>query len=146
MTTPAMEEPEPTDQRPDLPLEGGDDVLRILVSIANKHALNMGITLNLGGSLVSGTLVSLKTYSGGVADSIRAANGHEDVNAALARLFEDLGGDAEDETEPPPPRHIHLRDARLIAPNGGLGPSSPWWRGRISAVSGWTMGSAEIDD
>lgn len=151
MKTPEAEEPESADELPDLPPDSGDEALRILVDLTNKTDLEAGITLHLGGSLVSGTLVSLERHARGVAEALRSASPDSDGNEILAKLFEILGGATgaeSSDTEPPeaeeegtPPRCVHLRDARVIAPNGQRGLELPWWRGRIGAVSGWTMGS-----
>ncbi len=50
-----------------------DWFLRVLVGMANSSRLQVNVTLNVGGLLLSGTLISERQYFEGVAEGIRSA-------------------------------------------------------------------------
>jgi hypothetical protein len=48
-----------------------------------------------------------------------------------------------------PPNYIHLKEAKFFLPSGAGKPipanQGVWWRGRLSEVSGFILGSLAID-
>lgn len=135
---------------------GPDVILRILVGLVNDSKdIEMGVTLHVSGIIVSGVLISHETYWEAFRVVMRE-NGSPDTQAArqtFADAFtagimgKDLDGNrepaAEDEEagHAEPPNHIHLRDAVVWAP--GVEPTLPrtLWRGRLSHVSAWSIGT-----
>lgn len=147
-------EPEKADEADEfeyMPPDNGDHQLRALVDLINKtdaHGLGVGVTLHVGGGLVSGALVSIKAYTAGVAEALRASDADSPINDAVAQFFEAWAGEWKgDDLEAEHPdewlntRHVHLHDAVVREPSGKGGLRTPWWRGRIGAVAGWTLGT-----
>jgi hypothetical protein len=130
-----------------------DWFLQTLVSIANrfKEEVGFGITLFVGGALVSGILVGGRHYFLGFAEEFAAGAAEDDVKAnleesigSLTRIYDepDAAG-ADDEMEHlDPPRYIHLKDARVYAAGSEPVPGNRgvWWRGRLDAVDGFVLG------
>jgi hypothetical protein len=110
----------------------------------------LGITLQVSGILVSGTLVNGKQYFEEF--SILFADGFKsDQDLELAASFKTLIGSNKEiytskrasESDLPPPGYIHLKNARFFTPGQNAIPNPPGalWRGRISEVGGFFLGS-----
>ncbi len=132
-----------------------DDVLRVLVALVNDlKEIELGVTLHVSGTIVSGVLVSYRTYWEAVGTWLRGigspgaqAFGDAFTAAILGTNADpeaeqgDSGAEADQDKTAPPPHHIHLRDAVVWAP--GADPTLPktLWRGRLSHVSAWSIGA-----
>ena len=112
-----------------------DWFLQYLVSLVRNSPMEFGITLQVSGMLVSGQLVSHKTYFEGLA--IALSEGLE--------KFPDLADtlNIESNVDIPMPQFIHLKNAKLINTAGHDIPrgAGVWWRGRISEVGGFILGT-----
>lgn len=121
---------------------GGDPYLKTMCAMAEDGSIvSMGITLTVGGTVISGELVGhsswlaevelayepMKFVTGGFRqanDEDKAAEGYapEDVEFA----------------------HVHLRNAHYMLGSAGFVPARAGggmhWRGRISQVDGWSYG------
>lgn len=132
-----------------------DVVLRALVGLVNDFKdLGMGVTLYVSGTIVSGILISYESYWESFRVFVRE-NGSPESQAvreafadAFTATFVGAGHDGnaepvadEDDEAAPPPHYIHLRDAVVWAP--GVDPTLPktLWRGRLSHVSAWSIGT-----
>jgi hypothetical protein len=137
-----------------------DSMLSAFVGMANHIGLEFGVTLHVSGTIVSGTLISFGTYLKSVAESVRMMNapqggraGPESFAAAFDRLSDqhqagiaeinsEASGDEDDLPSGQPwDPYVHLRDAVVWAP--GVEPTLPrtLWRGRLSHVSAWSVGT-----
>lgn len=123
-----------------------DLVLQDLVGIVNRFpASAFGITLFVGGSVVTGMLISAQEYFERYASVWREAlKETPDVAERIANGWAALGSKHANEAQENPrgPFHfVHLRDA-LILTGDTLYPSSGGflWRGRISQVAGFSIG------
>jgi hypothetical protein len=118
---------------------------------ANAKGL-AGVTLIVGGTLVSGVLVGVRRYFEGIADVLAAAMPDEE-DKAVRQWFADLGEQHKaDEPEPSTPEefeerelagphYIHLRDAHIFQADRPLPTGEGvWWRGRLEAVEGFMFG------
>lgn len=121
-----------------------DYVLEELVALVNAGNYEISVTLQVSGMLVSGLLVSGKRFFEGYSDDLSSpfepgSEMEEAVRefALTNRAVYDREGEEVD-----PPMFIHLRDARYVTP-GGLLPTNNgvWWRGRLSEVGGFSLGS-----
>ncbi|MGP9499720.1 gas vesicle accessory protein GvpU [Halomonas sp. 86] len=121
-----------------------DWFLQSLVNMAND-GIEVGVTLQVSGLLVSGILASGKAYFEGFAEDFssglndpEAAESVRDSFAKYGEIYKKEGDDA-----PPPPQYIHLKNARFFNTSGHPIPGNKgvWWRGRISEVAGFTLGS-----
>jgi hypothetical protein len=134
--------------------EPTDYLLEDFVANANRGS-GIGITLDLGGMLLTGTLIGGKEYFQALGNSIASAIEARDSEAAKAirESYTKLGDDAQrryaeydaalaDGGNPHPLEFFHLRSARVLG-FGGLTPSEPGflWRGRLSHVSGFAIGT-----
>lgn len=137
-----------------------DVVLSELVGICDDSDFSMAISLQLGGYLVSGVLVSMVDYFRGLGGLVRGAGSSQapaEALSAVAGLFDTRGDEQqarrqrriavlEDERtvlEPEDrvrPAYIHLGDARLIGPTGEIA-TIPFWRGRLDHVDAFWLGS-----
>jgi hypothetical protein len=138
----------------DAPAQGFDEAdwfLQHLVDTVNRTDLEIPITVQVAGFLVSGILVSGKRYFQGFGDDVVAGLGNDAESAeSLRSAFAGLGKIYDDENSVAaidPPRHIHLRDARVFGTTNS--PPVPnnkgvWWRGRLSQVGGFILGILEM--
>jgi hypothetical protein len=126
-----------------------DLILELLIEMI-KHAEksedkegadSISITVNVGGLLISGTLISGKRYldeflSGVMRDKIKnAINSDESLKEEIQKA--PIGKEA----------FIHLRDARFFLPGQkpvpGVG-DGVLWRGRMDSVEGFFLGKLGI--
>jgi hypothetical protein len=129
-----------------------DWFLEKLVDIANHSGVELSITLQVSGLLVSGMLVSGAKYFDGFASDIASAFTDETIAQALRETVSKQGHiyktQESDSCElRPAPQFIHLKNARFFNTSGNPIPTNRgvWWRGRISEVSGFTLGSLTLE-
>jgi hypothetical protein len=135
-----------------------DWLLQNLVATANASKdSQMGVTLHVSGIIVSGTLISYEAYwlalialvrenvSSGFKSELTALG--DDLAATFANASRPGGhesspnGDGAEGSEAPPPEFIHLRDAIVFAPGVAATLPKTLWRGRLSHVSAWSLGT-----
>ena len=136
-----------------IPDEGKDWFLQLLVDAVNGTTSEVGLTIQVSGLLVSGTLVSGEKYFEGFAEALAAAQADdkesaEKHRAAFAKYGEQYKrseGNGSEEKKALP-LYIHLKDARFYTPGTKPIPGNKgvWWRGRISEVSGFILGVLDI--
>ena len=133
------------DRLPDRPMVDG--LLEFLCSLA-ETGVELGITLTLGGSVISGQMVGRQRYAGELAERLSGAG---EVGVSLGQAIvelltpphlptseePDVNGDAAD--VPADFNFIHLIHATTYHGAQQLGSGEPW-RGRLQSVSGWTLG------
>jgi hypothetical protein len=131
-----------------------DWFLQSIIGLADL-GLEIGITLTLSGSIMSGTLISGRTYFKEIAKKVKGADGGvtlggENILEDIANFWEgysslyDRPADAGEDYVKPPAGYIHLRSAFSFSPSGDRLPSNgegPLWRGRLASVSGFSLGS-----
>lgn len=123
-----------------------DWFLRFLVNLANKNRFELEITLNVGGLLISGTLAGVKKYFAGFGENFAASIGASKESEEIMTTFKKIGDECACVSHPEQtdaPSYIHLKNARFFATDGKMieGDSGIWWRGRISEVQGFVLGS-----
>lgn len=124
-----------------------DWYLQTLVQLCNRTGLEIGITLNIGGSVISGLLIGGKRYFEDFAKEFSDAwdgPDKEDIRAAFAQhgaIYDKPSATDQDEQVSPSVQYIHLANARVFTTNQPL-PSNRGvlWRGKINAVSGFWLG------
>ena len=123
-----------------------DWFLQYLVDLTNQGAITCGITLNIGGFLISGILVSGKDYFEGFAEEISSGYRDEKIVESLRKAFGSFAKKYDrienPEEKRPFPHYIHLKEARFFNTSGNPLPGNRavWWRGRISQVQGFILG------
>lgn len=123
-----------------------DAFLQFLVNLVNNGSQleSIGVTLQMGGMLVSGSIVSGADYFDRFAASFTEsldtldADTRNGVRTSLAEL-----GDVFRVPQPvdPLPNYIHLADALFFSADGSPIAGQPTlWRGRTSSVDGFILG------
>jgi hypothetical protein len=130
-----------------------DWFLAELVRRANEGGLSVGVTLCVGGTLVSGSLIGGRAYFESIAE--RAAVGARDAQEAeRARAFlrspaamYGTVSDGAPEPDDEPLVYIHLAHARFFTSSARpiTGKPGVLWRGRLGAVDGFVLGTVEPD-
>jgi len=149
------EKPSPESKESKETTKGPDWFLQLLVQITNGIEAHLPLTLNVGGLLISGELVSGHVYFNGFADELKnAMKGVSESAAGAVDDFRKLGeiyklelSEPEKEIKRPSPLFIHLRNTRMFHPGGQPIPSNRgvWWRGRLESVDGFILGSLSVD-
>jgi hypothetical protein len=149
-----------------------DFLLTELVSLfANALDAELGVTLMVGGAVISGTLIGERAYLKAVnamvkrlsrelldkpsADDLDAITGVFDPDRMVEDLLPALTGEDEHGpeietdllTQPPPLRYLHLRDPILVQPGTVLSFADselPIMRLRLTQVEGWIVGHANV--
>ncbi|MDB0529750.1 hypothetical protein LBW56_24070 [Ralstonia solanacearum] len=144
-TTQDNENSEPSASSAPLSIPPADDwYLRNLVDLANRGGLECGITLTVGGTTITGTLVGGKKYFeqfGKLASEGWPGNEEDREHTRIefskpARLYE-----SEDQSAP---SFIHLVNAKIVHPTAFMPNEGMLWRGRLTAISGFALGSLSI--
>ncbi|PLR66646.1 gas vesicle accessory protein GvpU [Bacillus sp. UMB0893] len=115
-----------------------DSVLEFFVKASNKHAFSLDITLNVKGSVISGTMVSAKEYFDALSETF------EDGSEIAQELSEQLSiasesvesnGDAE-------AHFIHLKNTKVYIGDSKSTPSKGQilWRGKLKEIDGFFLG------
>ena len=123
-----------------------DYLLQQLVEFANAGAFSAGITLQMGGFLVTGTLIAADTYFDKFADLVvngasEGSTGLELVRTALAS-FGDRYREARLDDGPAltgNTAYIHLENCTFYTPSGSFSFKA-LWRGRIAQADGFFLG------
>lgn len=124
-----------------------DWFLQILVNIVNSGELSFGITLNVGGFLVTGQLVGGKAYFEGFGAEFAGSLGDSAAVAEVKAAFANRGEVYSAPYDANLLTYIHLKDARFYNTDGAPIPSNRgvWWRGRIAAVDGFSLGALRAE-
>jgi hypothetical protein len=136
-------------EKPSLPAYPETDwFLQKLVSFANEWGLEISITLQVSGMLVSGVLVGgtkyfdefAELFSDGLKNYPDLGQAFHELISSYKKLYEVK---PEENPDLPPPHYIHLRNAKFYHPGQQPIPISDGvvWRGRISEVGGFNLGS-----
>ncbi|MFS2161047.1 gas vesicle accessory protein GvpU [Pseudomonas sp. Pseusp122] len=119
-----------------------DWLLQWLVKFVANTKVEMGITLSVGGNLVSGHLISHDAYFEQLAEDISAPFGkfHNGTDASMKEMI--LSFKPGESAEDTPAFHfIHLKDCKTYSTNQDpICEAGVLWRGRIAAVDGFTIG------
>ncbi|MNH07054.1 hypothetical protein D3C79_664350 [compost metagenome] len=122
-----------------------DWLLQHLVTHANRtQDFSIPITLWVGGGLISGVLVSgSKFFDAYTEEIVKVVN--DEGKDATRKFFRELGGVYYEPTDSPAHNtaFIHLLEAKLWSPSGQLPSASNEgvaWRGRLSQVTGYSLG------
>ncbi|MFG3422898.1 hypothetical protein ACGFZ2_29280, partial [Micromonospora sp. NPDC048063] len=135
---------------------GNSQFLAFATSLAPKEpaqvvpvrgaGITLGITLTVRGVVVTGTLIGRDEWAEGMAELLKSAgeNG-ELLGSRILDVFRKLDLNRTRDENSEPYSYIHLKDARYVAGHGLLpspGSRVPvYWRGRLSEVSGWSLGT-----
>lgn len=115
-----------------------DGILQNIVEEANSNpgVYEPSISLTTAAGVVSGTLISMKSFFKESAEEMYLPDQGAEVDKAKQNWIS--MADEKPGAESLPPQFIHLRDARVFTGNGKI-PSNcgVLWRGRLNAVIGF---------
>jgi hypothetical protein len=123
-----------------------DPSLESLVALVNlMDSVEVGITLHVKGAVVSGMLISSRSYFNLLVHTLRESSGGD----FLATFFEPTLQEQKDAREKyrtqeiplPRPLHVHVRQAATYLTGGNEPLVSAIWRGRLTEVDAWSMGN-----
>ncbi len=132
-----------------------DWLLEDLVNQANGAAVGFPVTLTIGALCLTGVLIGVEQYFldyAGLHEQLFADIDAEAGAAARERYLEacrsvlaEMKAEKQEREQgraPRRPRYVHLREAQIVTPSGNIPREGGLlWRGRISQVSGFTLGS-----
>lgn len=131
---------------------GVDDHLQTIVKLLNLSSdfgISVGITIYTATGIITGQLISSNAYFKKFGETFVgafAAKFPENEWSALKDYYElrsSVKHDDDDEYQPRP-QFIHLDEATLLRENGApLMTPGTLWRGKISSVIGFTMGTPQ---
>ncbi|MCM3716104.1 hypothetical protein M3202_18845 [Alkalihalobacillus oceani] len=115
-----------------------DNILEYFVQATNKHDFALDITLNVGGAIVTGTMVSAKHYFSTMSETF--AGGNEISHHLSDQLAQ--AGEAAKKSEEPSASFIHLKEAKVYCGDSNPTPSEGevLWRGKLSEIDGFYLG------
>jgi hypothetical protein len=136
--------------------EGVDWFLSYLIWLADGFSLEQGITLTVGGSMLTGALISGRTYFEELGTLLKGiaqihANDLDAGRSILDTLTKSYSQFSQVYEKPeaggPYPfrktAYIHLRNARIVKPEGIVPTPGSLWRGKLSDVAGFMLGELQ---
>ncbi|MGD6818891.1 gas vesicle accessory protein GvpU [Metabacillus sp. 84] len=119
-----------------------DSILEMFVHAANKHNFSLDITLNMKGSLITGTLISAKEYFGNMSEKFEG--GSELSKAISGKLMDASSQDVESAEDV---LYIHLKDTKIYCGDSKPTPSKSefLWRGKLDQTDGFFLGKISED-
>ncbi|MGM0877893.1 MAG: gas vesicle accessory protein GvpU [Bacillota bacterium] len=136
-----------SNKQPELPATD-DAVVLMFLSLVDEEGVEVAVTLNVNGVVVSGSLIGAKDYYAGITEASKELQDHT-LSKIIAKKFTDLKeayskqrqeqDDKEDKQNSP--TFIHLKNATYLNADGQpiTSKSGTWWRGRISSIDGFSF-------
>ncbi len=130
---------------PDLMLRG------MVEAVSRSDSAEIGLTLYVSGIVISGILVSGRRFFELMADWL-ASEGARDFAENFVRPIADMFSSPdvepadEGQAKPADVNFIHLRAARVFTSGAGRPLPETLWRGRLSHVSGWSIGNMAVSE
>lgn len=114
-----------------------DSILEYFVEAANKHDFSLDITLNMKGSMVTGTTISAKEYFETLSDKFEDG---KDIAQQLSEQLAKAGEAAGDNGDGV--NFIHLKNTRIYCGDSQPTPSKGkmLWRGKLDEIDGFFLG------
>ena len=105
---------------------------------ANSYDFSLDISLNVNGSVISGTLISAKDYFETMSETF------EDGNEIAQKISEQLAatGESFESSKSTEANFIHLKNTKVYCGDSKPTPSEGkiLWRGKLSEVDGFFLG------
>lgn len=122
-----------------------DDLLQALVTVPEKTNIEIGITLNVKGLLITGFIISQATYFEQLTEGIRGTKGDAETRSILGDFLSDLKAPLLKKAEKSGkdfPRFIHLRNVKIYPSEGRGMPTfgHALWRGNLESIDGFSLG------
>jgi hypothetical protein len=116
-----------------------DAIMLMFLSLVEDDGIEVPITLNVKGVIVSGLLIGANTYYEGITEESKQVLDNtmsKIIGKKFTVLKENYLKQVEEskEEEATPPTFIHLKDIIFPGVEGDTHTHTNWWRGRISSV------------
>ncbi|MDQ0860814.1 hypothetical protein [Bacillus sp. V2I10] len=124
-----------------------DAVLLMFLSLAENDGIEVAITLNIQGAIVTGILIGSRAYYDGITESSLHLKDNT-MSKIIAKRFGDLRDEYlkqkqeqadKKDNEEDAAAYIHLKNAKYHQP--AMNASSSWWRGKISSIDSFSFDS-----
>ncbi len=126
----------------------GDWFLRNFVETVIASGAEVGLTLSIGGSIVSGIAINGEKYVDLFADQFTSGGPSNEFGQAVGEAFRgwkkvyQKPDNAPEDWERPHTNYIHLKNARYHTPgHDGIPGNGILWRGRLDRVDGFSLGN-----
>jgi hypothetical protein len=126
-----------------------DPYLLTLVHMANIGQFSAGVTLTVGGLIVTGDLISGASYFERLSKMVQSESKSLDDESkkSVGEFFLSFGEEYKPDSNQPeskltPIQFIHIGKARLIS-HGHKPIDLRLWRGRIDSIDGFTIGTID---
>ncbi|WP_181347934.1 gas vesicle accessory protein GvpU [Thalassobacillus sp. CUG 92003] len=123
-------------------METNDEMLTMFVEAANKHDFALDMTLNVNGSLVTGTTISAQHYFETIASDLNNGN---DIAKAVGEKLSEAGNAAKDQNQGGA-TFVHLKNTQIYSGDAPIPSEGNFvWRGKIEEVDGFFLGKISAD-
>lgn len=135
-------------------VNNGDWFLQSTIENIVSNGIEIGITLNVSGLIISGVLVSGKKYFEEMSIFMKSASRQpDDISSALGDAWGKYTSiyekpeDAPDGWSVGPVGYVHLMNARFYTAGQKPIPNNQGvlWRGKLSSVDGFFIGNLSVD-
>lgn len=127
-----------------------DAVILMFLSLVDKEGVEVEVTLNMNGVVVSGTLIGAQAYYEGITEASKELQ-DQTLSKIIAKKFTNLKDayikqkqeQEEKEDNENTATFIHLKNARYLGADDQpiTSKNGTWWRGRISSIDGFSFNS-----
>jgi hypothetical protein len=122
-----------------------DAMLQAFAAVAERSTLELGVTLNVKGLIITGFIISQENYFNALIEGLESIDQDNDLKESLQDFLAQLkdkmvGGSAKGKQTLP--KFIHLRNVKIYPSEGKGMPTygDALWRGKIDAVDGFSLG------
>jgi hypothetical protein len=122
---------------------GKDWLLATLNAVVNNHNITIGITITANGFMISGHLAGGKDYFEAIGNEFTSILKSGNVEDNFLELADRIYNSDSDHIKNGPltTDYIHIKNAKFYNAGNSLPYNEAvWWRGKISEVSGFTLG------
>ncbi|ULT55703.1 gas vesicle protein GvpU [Neobacillus drentensis] len=115
-----------------------DNILEFFVQAANKHNFSLDITLNVNGSVITGTIISAKEYFDTLSEIFKDG---DDIAIMLSEQLSNAGKSTQSDIDSEA-NFIHMKETKVYCGDSKPTPSKGdiLWRGKLTEVNGFFLG------
>ena len=133
-----------------------DGALEAWVGVANRYGVGIGVTLQIGGLLVSGSTTSggdfLRYLGESLAEAAAKTDSRDEIGETFKNIYEKMArelyplaseesGSSEERQSTSNIAFIHLKDATVWIDSQSPPIKVEYWRGRLDSVDAWFLGT-----
>ncbi|RHW33208.1 gas vesicle protein GvpU [Lysinibacillus yapensis] len=115
-----------------------DNILEFFVQAANQHDFTLDITLNVKGSVITGTLISANEYFNTLSETFEEGN---EIAQFLSEQLAEAGQAAQNNNSSEA-YFIHMKETKVYCGDSKPTPSKGefLWRGKLAEIDGFFLG------